>query len=120
MAVLTENIKNITRIEHNDISNVSLWLFDAVKVSTQDNESSIEHKIELLQFLLDYLPKTININSLATKTDQIAFIKLLSKLTDVKEELELLIGKITIEELEAIGKNFAKKTQYPVGDLEAF
>ncbi len=119
MAILTENIKNVTRIEQHDINTISQWLSDAVKISNNDNEQSIELKIELLQFLLDYLPQVIDIDSLTSDKKQLAFIKLLSKLTDVKEELELLIGKITLEELETIGKNFAKKTQYPVGDLEA-
>jgi hypothetical protein len=120
MTILAKNIKNINRIEQNDISNVSFWLFDAVKISNNDTEKSIKHKIELLKFLLDYLPQAIDIDALASDKEQLEFIKLLSKLTDVKEDLELLIGEITLEELEAIGENFSKKTQNPVGDLEAF
>jgi hypothetical protein len=115
MTILAENIKNLNRIEKHDMDHVSTWLFNAVKVSTKDNKNSIEHKIDLLKFLLDYLPHAINIESLASDEEQLSFIKLLSKLTDTKEELEILIGKKTTAELEEIGKNFSKKTQYPIG-----
>lgn len=120
MAFLVENINRFNRIEQNDMNNVSSWLFDAVKVSTKDDEKSIEHKIEHLKFLLEYLPKAINIETLTSDNEQLDFIKLLSKLTDVKEDLELLIGKKTMAQLNDISNRFAKKTQYPIGDLEKF
>ena len=41
-------------------------------------------------------------------------------LVDVKEDLELLVGQKTISELNDISNRFAKKTQHPIGDLEAF
>ena len=120
MAILVENINHFNRIEQNDMNNVSSWLFDAVKISTKDDKKSIEHKIEHLKFLLEYLPKAISIDSLSSDNEQIDFIKLLSKLTDIKEDLELLVGKKTTAELNDIANRFAKKTQYPIGDLEAF
>ena len=118
MTILVENIKNLNKIEQHDIDHVSTWLFDAVKISTKDDEKSIYHKIDLLQFLLDYLPKAIQIDSLATDEEQLTFIKLLSKLTDIKEELEMLTGKITDSQLNDISKIFYKKSIHPIGDLE--
>ena len=120
MEILVENINHFNRIEQNDMNNVSSWLFDAVKISTKDDERSIKHKIEHLKFLLEYLPKAVNIDSLSSDNEQLDFIKLLSKLTDIKEDLEVLINKKTMAELNVISNRFAKKTQYPVGDLEAF
>ncbi len=120
MEILVENINHFNRIEQNDMNNVSSWLFDAVKISTKDDERSIKHKIEHLKFLLEYLPKAVNIDSLSSDNEQLDFIKLLSKLTDIKEDLEVLINKKTMAELNVISNRFAKKTQYSVGDLEAF
>jgi hypothetical protein len=118
MTILADNIKHINRIEKHDIDHVSVWLFDAVKISVKDNKQSVERKIELLKFLLDYLPHAINIESLSSDDEQLTFIKLLSKLTDIKEELEILIGKRTQAELEEIGINFSQKTQSPIGFTE--
>ena len=119
MTILAENINNLKKIEQHDIDHLSTWLFDAVNISTKDDEKSIHHKIDHLQFLLNYLPKAIEIDSLTTDEEQLTFIKLLSKLTDIKEELEILTGKLTDNQLNDIGKNFQKKSTYPIGDLES-
>jgi hypothetical protein len=43
------------------------------------------------------------------------YIRFLSKQIEMQEVLELETGKISIEEIELAGKNFAKKTQHPIG-----
>ena len=65
--------------------------------------------------LSQFFKQHIKLSTLKNKDLKHRYIRFLSKLTEMREVMELETGKISIEEIELVGKNFAKKTQDPIG-----
>ena len=65
--------------------------------------------------LSQFFKQHIKLSALKNKELKHRYIRFLSKLIEMREVLELETGKISIEEIELVGKNFAKKMQDPIG-----
>ena len=65
--------------------------------------------------LSQFFKQHIKLSTLKNKDLKHRYIRFLSKLTEMREVMELETGKISIEEIELVGKNFAKKMQDPIG-----
>ena len=97
-----------------DASDINL-LLNAFTVQETENQESFEKQLVRLEALKEFTLKHIDIESLPCQEAKHKYIRFLSKLNEMHEALEILTGQVSIEEIEAAGKSFARKTQFAIG-----
>ncbi len=97
-----------------DATDINLML-DTLLVHDSGNQASYEKQLITLEAFKEFVLKFIDIESMPTREAKASYIRFLSKITENIESLEILTGKVTIEEIKAAGKSFARKTQFAVG-----
>jgi hypothetical protein len=102
-------------INQNDINNFNTIMFDALTVSQTDNSHALAEKLNAIKSFRVFLTQLVRFDSLNSRETKVKYIKLMDKLNQQIEHLEIATGQKTIENLEKTGKQFAKKTQYPIG-----
>ena len=111
MTISTENI----RIEQSDISDVLSLFLQNISVEKTDNQQVMLKKMDAISSLSKFVIQNIKIDTLSTQEAKHKYIRFLSKLNEMHEALEILTGQVSIEEIEAAGKSFARKTQFAIG-----
>ena len=117
MAALLHKFDDI-KINQNDIEGFNTFVFDALLVHQNDNQIALTEKLSATKSFRLFLSKIIEFEKLKSIEAQVKYIKLIDKLNDHIEHLEILTGQRTLESIERAGKRFAKKTQFPVGIIE--
>jgi hypothetical protein len=102
-------------IQQTDIAEAIELLFRAISVTESDSQGERLKKIDAIDGLSQFFKQHIKLSTLKNKELKHRYIRFLSKLTEMREVLELETGKISIEEIELVGNSFAKKTQDPIG-----
>ena len=97
-----------------DASDINL-LLNALTVDGTENQESFEKQLARLDALKEFMLKHIDIEALPSQEATHKYIRFLSKLNEMHEALEILTGQMKIEEIEAAGKSFARKTQFAIG-----
>ena len=115
MTISAENITKINRVVENDLNEFTQFMLHSISISSQDDKISIEQKIRTIDSLKNYLLNSINIDLLTSKKEKLFFIKLLSKLSSQKEDLEILIGETNLDSIQKAQKTLRKKTDFAVG-----
>lgn len=118
MSFTTENIPTENAIAQQEYDMLSSILFHNTFIVSDDNKERIAHKIKKLKSLKEYLINNVEIEDLPSDSQQLIYIKLLSRITQQIENFEILSNVKNIDSLKRAGKNFAKKTQFPIGFVE--
>jgi hypothetical protein len=114
MATASLNIEQIS-ISQNDINGFNALMFDALAVNQTDSSFALTEKLNAIKSFRVFLTQLVRFESLNSREAKVKFIKLMDKLNQQIEHLEIATGQKTIENLENIGKRFAQKTQFPIG-----
>lgn len=101
--------------DQEEINDISFLFFNNISVYKTDSQDVMLQKMDAIEALKKFIIENIDIDTLPTKEAQHKYIRFLSKLSEMYETLEILTGKVTIEEIKAAGKSFARKTQFAVG-----
>ena len=90
-------------------------MLDALFVNKSENQESLEKKLATLEAFKEFIIKYIDIELMPTREAQASYIRFLSKITENIESLEILTGKITVEQIKAASKSLARKWEHPIG-----
>lgn len=115
MGISIEKVSLINKVNAADLNRMGKFMLTSISLSPTDDMKTIEKKTNIIEVYIQFLINSIDIDALPTAEEQTDYIKLLSKLTQQKEELEILTGKLDIKELERAARSFAQKTQLPIG-----
>jgi hypothetical protein len=118
MTYSTKNIAEINKVNEQDLSKVRGFTINSISFSSNDDEKGIERKIAIIDSFTEYLLKSIKIETTLAKKDKADLMRILSNLSEQKENLEILIGKKNLSDIEQANKNFSQKTQFPIGCTE--
>ena len=97
-----------------EASDINIML-DALVVRESENQESLEQKLITLEAFKEFIIKHIKIESIPTREAKSSYIRFLSRITENIEAIELLTGRITIEQIKAAAKSFEKKWKFPIG-----
>jgi hypothetical protein len=111
MVATIDNIK----IEQEEMNEVSFFFLNSISVNQADSQEVMLQKMDAIVALKKFTIQNIKIETLPSREAKSTYIRFLSKLSSMYETLEILTGQVTIEEIQAAGRSFAKKTQHPVG-----
>jgi hypothetical protein len=102
-------------IQQADVAEAIELFYGAISVSESDSRAERLKKIDAIDSLSQFFKQHIKVSTLKDKEHKHRYIRFLSKLTEMREVLELETGKISMQDIELAGQNFAKKTQDPIG-----
>ena len=111
------SIENI-RIEQSDISDVLSLFLHNLSVDKTDSQAVMIKKMADISALSKFIIQNIKIDTLPSQEAKHKYIRFLSKLNEMHEALEILTGQVNVEQIEAAGKSFARKTQFAIGIYE--
>ena len=115
MTTATQLLTNETRLGKKDMQLLSAISFKAFDVEAGVSGKTAADKIELLQYFSSFVVKLLKTGLVQSDEDRLALIKLAAKLERQAERLEILTGKVKVEDLQVIAERFGKKTQAAVG-----
>ena len=118
MTITAENIEQLNQIGQQSSDFVSTLLRQSIAVSPSENKKSIAHKIDVLTLIRELLVQTIDIETLPTDKDELAFMDLITNITEQIQYFEIAIGRKKIENLRRAGQNLAKKQRYSMGIVD--
>jgi hypothetical protein len=100
-----------------DATDINIIL-NALSVQDSENQEFLEKKLATLEALKEFSIKYIDIESMSLRESKAAYIRFLSKITENIETLEILTGKITVEQIKAASQSFARKWDSAVGIID--
>jgi hypothetical protein len=115
---MTPFLLNIAHLKLSEINNISSIVFDTLSINQTDSKEIMLKKFEALQSFRGFLSQYVDFNKLSSKEAKLEYIDFMDKLNQQIEDLEKLSDQISQEQLDTIAKNFAKKTDFPVGIYE--
>ena len=116
--MMTPFLLNIAHLKEAEVNNITSIVFETLSVNQTDSTAIMLEKFEALKSFKAFLMQFVDFNKLSTKKAKLQYIDFVDKLNQQIESLEFLSGQITQEQLDIISKNFAKKTDFPVGIYE--
>lgn len=114
MAATLQTFEQI-HINQNDINGFNSVMFDALTVHQTDNSDALMAKLNATKSFRVFVTQLIQFNALTSREAKVKYIKLVDKLNQQIENLEILTGQKTRENLEKTGQQFARKTQFSIG-----
>jgi hypothetical protein len=102
-------------LSQNDIDGFNTAMFDALVVHQTDNSDVLMDKLNAVKSFRIFLTQLIQFDKLISREARVRYIKLVDKLNQQIENLEILTGQKSLENLEKTRIQFAKKTQFPLG-----
>lgn len=114
MTALLHDFDQIS-LNQSDINGFNTVMFDALAVHQTDSSDMLIDKLNAIKSFRIFLAQLIQFDKLTSKESRIKYIKLVDKLNQQIENLEILTGQKTLENLEKTRAQFAKKTQFPLG-----
>ncbi len=112
---MTPILLNIAHFKQPEIEYIASILFNTMSVNQTDSRDVLLEKYKALESFRSFLTEHIHFDMLPDKKSKLQYAEFATKLNQQIEELELLSGLITQEELDVIAKRFAKKWEFPVG-----
>ena len=91
------------------------FLSQSIALSHKDDEKSVAHKIDILRSFQELIVEHIDIESMPSREEKASYIRFLSTIIEHIEALEILIGRLTIEQIKAASQSFARKWEHPIG-----
>jgi hypothetical protein len=114
MAAAAFDIEQIS-INQNDINGFNVLMFDALTVHQTDSSLAMTEKLNAIKSFRVFLTQLVRYDSINSREAKVKFIKLMDKLNQQIEHLEIVTGQKTIDNLEKTAKHFSQKTQFPIG-----
>ena len=102
-------------LSQNDIDGFNAAMFDALAVHQTDNSDVLIDKLDAVKSFRVFLTQLIQFDKLTSRESRVRYIKLVDKLNQQIENLEILTGQKSLKNLEKARIQFAKKTQFPLG-----
>ena len=115
MTITAEHIEQSNQIGQQTTDLMAMLLRQNIVLTSLDNEKSITQKIDVLTLIRENLVKNIDIETLPTDKDELAFMDLITNITEQIQIFEIKIGRKKIENLRRAGQNLAKKQRYSMG-----
>ena len=114
MATILSDLEQIS-LSQNDIDGFNTTMFDALVVHQTDDSDVLIDKLNAVKYFRVFLTQLIQFDKLTSREARVRYIKLVDKLNQQIENLEILTGQKSLENLEKARLQFAKKTQFPLG-----
>ena len=111
MTSATQILPNETRLGKKDMQLLSTISFKAFDVEVGVSGKTAADKVELLRYFSGFVVKLLKAGLVQSDEDRLALIQLAAKLERQAERLEILTGKVNVEDLQVIAERFGKKTQ---------
>jgi hypothetical protein len=108
-------ISNDSRLGKKEIQLLSAISFKAFDIASDISGKVATDKIELLQHFSSFVVKLLKTGFVETDEDRLALIKLAAKLQRQAEALEIMTGKVKVDDLRAAAESFGEKTVIAVG-----
>jgi hypothetical protein len=82
-------------------------------VDKSDSQGDLLKKITEIDSTTQHFKQ--DFNRLKDKAEKHQYIRFMSKLTEMREALQLATAQISMQDIQLASRSFAKKTQYPIG-----
>ncbi|MEK7258097.1 MAG: hypothetical protein AAB316_25290 [Bacteroidota bacterium] len=116
MTAIQEIEKRKNPFTRQEIAAASSILFDTFSVDEKDaaRNEFYEKQIAYIEEFAGYLNKILRSDKVKTNEERVTLMKVIAKLVEQKETLEILSGKVSLKDLQTAADRFAKKAQSSV------
>ncbi|MEK7256230.1 MAG: hypothetical protein AAB316_15870 [Bacteroidota bacterium] len=116
MTTYQEIKKRKNPFSRQEIAAASSILFDTFYVDEEDatHQEFYETQIAYIEEFASYLNKVLRSQKIKSNEERMTLMKVIAKLVEQKETLEVLSGRVSLKDLQATAEHFAKKAQSSV------